>query len=97
MPSGPLKALELTIADAMEHLGADGTHAGAMGEPRLLMAAGEPSTIASRWSSGGYGTLYATTCGFPPPLLVVGPPAGTIRVLPAMAIGEFAEVRNWPR
>src|SRR5437588_12536517 len=38
--------------------------------------------------------VYATTCGSPPPprSLVTGPPAGTITVLPAMAIGEWVDV-----
>jgi hypothetical protein len=45
------------------------------------------------------GTVQAATCGLPLPLAlpVVGPPAGTITVLPAMAIGAFADVGSWRR
>ena len=58
-----------------------------------------PGTRQLRAGRTRHGTVYATSCGFPPPpeLDVLGPPAGISTVLPKTAIGAFVDVGNWWR
>jgi hypothetical protein len=74
-----------TVRHAQSHI------AGAPSSPTSSSAA-HSQTQQRVLHSHPYGTVYATTCGCPPPALVVGPPAGTMMVLPAMAIGALADV-----
>jgi hypothetical protein len=48
-------------------------------------------------ASSGHPVEYATSCGSPPGVWAVAPPAGTSTVLPAIAIGALVEVGSLSR